>query len=218
MAHDHVALPALAMRDQQRLVDELFAQLPVAQHQRQVILFDDTLAEFLVQRPQRAALLGKHQAARRLAVEPVHQRQVPEVGTRRPEQFDDAMADTAAAVDGDARRLVDDQQALVLVKHVIQDGGRAAGGRRGALGAQAHRRDTNLVAGFETVSGPHPPAIDPHFATPQQPVDPAARHAGQLAVQKVIHTLARPVRVNAYLSYAAGAAAGPLHRLFLHDQ
>jgi hypothetical protein len=101
---------------------------------------------------------------------------------------------------------------------VIQDRGRTVVRRRRSLGAQAHRRDTNLVAGLEAVFGPHSPTVDPHFATPQQPVDPAPRHAGQLAVQKVIHTLTGPIRVNAYLSYAARAAAGLLHRLFLHDQ
>ena len=148
----------------------------------------------------------------------MHQRQVLQVRPRRPEQLDDAVTDAAATVDGDAARLVDNQQALVLVQHVIQDRGCAVGRRQSSFGAQAHRRDANLVPGLEAVSGPHPPAIDPHFATPQQPVDAAPWHAGQFPVQKVIYPLTGPVRVNAYLSYAAGAAAGLLHRLFLHDQ
>ena len=83
-ADDNVALAALAMRDQQWPVDEQFAELPVANHQRQVILFDDALPEFLVQRAQRAALLRNNEAARGLPVEPVHEGQVPEVRPRGP--------------------------------------------------------------------------------------------------------------------------------------
>ena len=84
IANDDVSLAALAIRDQQGSVDDTVAQLPVTNHQRQVIFFHDPFAKFLVQCPQCAAALGEHQAARRFAIQPVHEGQVPEVGSRMP--------------------------------------------------------------------------------------------------------------------------------------
>ena len=128
------------------------------------------------------------------------------------------MADAAAAVDRDAGGFVDNQQAFVLVKHVVENGRRPVCRRCGALRAQANRRDTNLVAGLEAVVRPHPAAVDTHFAAPEQPVNAAPRHTGQFAVQEIIDALAGALGVNANLSYSAGAGTGLLHRLFLHDQ
>ena len=57
-AHDHVPFPIFAMLDQQRRVDELVTELPIADHQRQIVLADPSVAKFLLQFPQRAPPLG----------------------------------------------------------------------------------------------------------------------------------------------------------------
>ena len=74
VADDHMPLAALAMLNEQRGVDHLFAQLPVADHEREVVLLDLTLAKPAVQLAQRAAPLGEDEATGGLAIQAVHQR------------------------------------------------------------------------------------------------------------------------------------------------
>jgi hypothetical protein len=54
----------------------------------------------------------------------------------------------------------------------------------------AHRGQAHLVVGSQPVIGLLALAVDPHFPAAQQPVDPAAGHAGQLAQQEIVEPLA----------------------------
>jgi hypothetical protein len=121
-------------------------------------------------------------------------------------------------VDSESRRLVDDQEPLVLVQHLLEECGCGASRGCGAGLAQTHRRNPDLVARLEAIIGAYPPAIDAHLAAPQKPVNAPPRHAGQFPVQEVVNALPVTVRIDADLSDPGGAAAGLLHRLFLHDQ
>ena len=120
-------------------------------------------------------------------------------------------------MDRNARRLVDHQQPPVLVQNVIDDRCRLPGRGR-ALLANTHGRNPYLVTGFQPIIGPYAAAVDADFSTPQQPVDPAPGHAGQLAVQEVVDPLTGAVRIDSDPSYAGDAAAALLRGLSLHDQ
>ena len=111
-------------------------------------------------RNAQAATVARHQQqAAGVPVEAVHQFQLFR-GAAGPQGLDDAKTEPAAAVDRQARRLVDDQKAVVLENDGGLDGvrealgrltGASAPGQRFAVRANGrhfrpHGRQTNFVA------------------------------------------------------------------------
>ena len=74
-------------------------------------------------------------------------------GADEAQQFDDAVTHAAAAVHGDAGRLVDDEQALVFVQHVVEDVVRQLRRRRRAIRIDSRGRNSDLVTLGERVLG-----------------------------------------------------------------
>ena len=111
---------------------------------------------------------------------------------RRPQQFDRAERDPAAAVAGDAGRLVDREEILVLENHGLADLVQHGRGRGTGFRAfsHPHRRNPQLVADAEPGIGLGTLAVHTHLAGPQQPVDMRLRHPLQQRRQAVVHTLA----------------------------
>src|SRR5262245_8180167 len=103
---------------------------------------------------------------------------------RRAQRLDDPVADAAAAVDGHARWLVDNQQGNVL-EGDRKLGRTSPGGRVGG----SHWRYSHAVADSQPVVGLHPTAVDAHFAAAQDAIDVAFGYALQLAQQEVIDAL-----------------------------
>ncbi len=109
--------------------------------------------------------------------------------------FDQAVADAAAAVGGQAAGFVHGQQGLVLEHDA---GGQAVqqalGHRPGLAGlVQLHGRDADLVAPGQAAVGLGPLAVDPDLAAAHELVDQAARGALELEQQEIVQALAVPV-------------------------
>ncbi len=116
-----------------------------------------------------------------------------EIGPRVSQQLDDAMTDAAAAMHGEARRLVDHQQPFVFVNHPIEHVRGEFRRRRRRTRADARRRNPNLIAFLEFVLGPDPATVHPNLATPQQTVDSPFGNTGQFGAQEIVDSLAGPV-------------------------
>ena len=186
IADDDVALATAAVTHFQRGADRLVAELPISRRQREVVLPDPTLAKAGVELAQRAAPLGEHQTTGGLAVEPVNEPEIAQIGPGAPQEFDDAEAQAAAAMDRQTAGLVDDEQPFVLVDDVVKYRRRPRSVGRLRRRFEAHRRNAHLVAGLELVLGADPASVHPHLATPQQAIDPppgnARQHPGQIIV------------------------------------
>ncbi len=167
-----------------------------------------------MQAAQHRAALRDQEAARGVAIEPVHEFEVV-LRIRGAQRLDHAEGQPRPAVYGHPAGLVDDEQPRVLV----QDRGaqlarteRIEGTRpRRPAALDAHGRQAHAVAGLEPLRRLRAPAIDPHLALAQHAVDMAARHARPLAQQVVVQPLAGALRVDQRL-----ADPGPAFRLVVH--
>ncbi len=112
----HASLAVAGQVLGQRRLHVLAIVLPVADDQRQIALVDLSLAQHLVQPHQRAPGLGEQQDAGGLAVEPVRQFEERLMWPRRAHLLDQTERHPAAAMRGQAGRLVDRDQVLVLVQ------------------------------------------------------------------------------------------------------
>ena len=184
--HLHVAFAGGVQRLVQRLVDDLQVLRPGAADECLVVLAGVAGAELVLQRHQRAALLGQQQHARGFLVEPVHELQEAGVGTRLAQLLDHARADAAAAMHGHAGRLVDGQQVLVLE----QDGELARRHVHHRALGQAHRRHADLVARGHPGVGAGAALVDAHLAAADDAVDVGLGHALQDAQQEIVEALA----------------------------
>jgi hypothetical protein len=153
----------------------------------QIALFDAAGAERIVKRRQRRALFRDQQQARSFPVEPMGQFEKAGLGTLPAQLLDDTETDAAAAMDSHAGRLVDRQQAVVLVEDAVFAPGRH---RSPGFAAQLQWRDAHLVAGPQPVLRGHPPAVHAHLAAPEYPVDETFRHALADAQQIIVDALA----------------------------
>ena len=76
MTDDDVSLAATTVLHEQRLIDQLVAQLPVTHAKAERALLNQSLAKTLVQFPQGAAFLGQDQTTRCLPIEAMGERQI----------------------------------------------------------------------------------------------------------------------------------------------
>mmetsp|Transcript_45465 Transcript_45465/g.107315 ORF Transcript_45465/g.107315 Transcript_45465/m.107315 type:complete len:369 (+) Transcript_45465:1988-3094(+) len=182
----HPALAVAADELHQRHVDDLELGRPVAPDERGIGLAGLALTQLVLQRRQRAALLGDHQQARGFLVQPVHQFQELGGRPRAAQGLDDAVADAGTAMHRDAGRLVDDQKMLVL-EHDRKLARRC--GRGSGLLGHAHRRNAHLIAEFQPRVGLGPALVDPHFASPNDAIDMGLGHALELTQQEVVQAL-----------------------------
>ncbi len=185
-AHAHPAFAARGDMLVQRLAQFPRAAPPSPRHHRDVGLFHLPFAQHPVQLEQRAALLRDDQQPRGVPVQPMRELEELGLGPRRAQGLDRAVAEAAAAVNGDAGGLVDDQQRRVLVHHRQLEGARRGAG---SPGGQPERRHPDPVARPQAVFGPDAPAVDPHLAAAQHPVDVALGHPFQAPQQEVVDAL-----------------------------
>ncbi len=128
----------------------------------------------------------------------------------RPHRLDHAEQDAAAAVRGQAGRLVEREVVLVLeddrraqpVQHVV---GRP---HRRAVVGPAHRRHADLVALGQAPVGLGAAAVHAHLARADDPVDGRARHPGQDPEQEVVEALAVLVAGDRNLADGLALAGG----------
>src|SRR5262245_8763639 len=109
----------------------------------------------------------------------------------RSQRLDNAEAQAATAVDGDARRLVDHNQIPIFMNdrrgYEVPQRLRRRGLLAGCLALQ--RRQANTVTGGETMVGTRASAIHPHLAGPQDAVDEATWDVLEDAAQEVVDSL-----------------------------
>jgi hypothetical protein len=112
-----------------------------------------------------------------------------------PQRLDDPEALAAATMHGDAGRLVDHQQALVLIddRQVHLEFG--AGHHLLFAAGDAQRRNAQQVAALQAIRDVRPAAIDPHLAAADDAVDVALGHPLAQLQQQVVEAL--PVLVLA---------------------
>ena len=140
--------------------------------------------------------LGDEQTTAGLAVEPMHELELLELGMHRAQRFDHAETDPAAAVHSDARGLIDDDQVAIFEDHRSRDElPQRLRGRLRAVGVpllfgSLDRRQPDAVAGDHPVGGLGPSAVYPHLPGPQDAVDQAARYRAERAHQEIVETLA----------------------------
>ena len=168
-----------------------FSSRHLSAHQHDVALVERPLAQLLVQRDQRGALLRDQHRARRVAVEPMDELEKARVGPRRAHLLDEPGRDPAAAVDRQPGRLVDDNEHVVLEQDRHLDGlagaGRDGARRRGRRGP--HRRDPDDVAQDEPRVGPDAPLVHADLPAAQDPVDVALGNALEDAGQEIVDAL-----------------------------
>ena len=130
---------------------------------------------------------------RRIAVETVNQLELAGVRPRRAQAFDDAEVEPAASVHCPSGRLVQYDQAIVLVEYRPIHGPLPYLVRRLAWRGRrfANRRNAHDVTGRETVVLPFPSPIDTNLAATQQSVDSGARHALQIGGEEIVDSLSR---------------------------
>ncbi len=206
--------PALALGGEvpaQGNVDRARTQGQAPLDDREVVLAGGAFAQLRMQADQRLTALGEHQDARGVPVDTVDELQEALLGAGRPQHLDHARVDAAAAMDGDAGRLVDDEQGVVLVQY--RKGPGAAGPRRvghaggGGHGVDPQGRNTDRVADLEPGIGSGPAAVDPHLAVPDDPVQVAAGHAAAFAHEEIVQPLAAGALVDGHHAYRGRSPA-----------
>ena len=114
------------------------------------------------------------------------------VGPRGAQRLDDAEAHAAAAVHGDAGRLVDDQQPRIFVDdgadQALHHRRRRAARRRGSAGA--HRRHPHDVACQQPLIGLGALAVHAHLAFADHAKDMGLGHVLEDSAEKVVEPLA----------------------------
>jgi hypothetical protein len=141
-----MAFTSLAVLHEQRRIDQLLAVLPVTNDKSEVILLYLPVPKTRVQLAKRTAPFGHDEATGRFTIDAMHQCKILEIRASMAQQLDHSVADAAAPVNGNTRRLVDDEQALVLIEHPLEHAGRQLFGRRWSTAANPRRRHTDLVA------------------------------------------------------------------------
>ncbi|MNI45742.1 hypothetical protein D3C73_1001820 [compost metagenome] len=136
-------------------------------------------------------------------------------GAQGTQGFDGAETDTAAAVAGDAGRLVQRQQAGVFEDDGLLQPTHERLGRTRLVSffSETNRRYPHFVAGLQLALGLGAAAIDAHLAAADQLVDKAARGTLELAEQEIVQALAGAVGRNgdhAHGRLVAGRLGGVL--------
>jgi hypothetical protein len=171
-----VALGALRL-DQRRL-DLALVRLGHAADQRPIDLPHRAGLESAAELRRDGAALGHDQHARGVAVEPVHEPR-PCLGpvAQGFEQAVDMMRRLGSALHGDARRLVEDEEVVVLVEGDRRE--KIAVGLRQAASWRWRRRDIGQRRHADSLAVNEPRArlsaraIDPDLPRPQQLLEPA---------------------------------------------
>jgi hypothetical protein len=167
-----------------------------AGHAGEIALVHRAAANLLVQVDQRRALLGQHQDAGGLAIEPVHQFQELGLGPGPAQLLDHTEGHARAAVHGHAGRLVDHQQLGVLKQHREFARWHMLGIVRLRRIRHPHWRNAHDITRLQAISGIDPALIDANFTRTQHPVDMALGHALGHLQQEVVNALTFRAFVN----------------------
>jgi hypothetical protein len=198
---DH-PLAALQYRFAQRHVHAEARLGRMTHHQTQVLLGDLAGPDRRLQPGQPGTALGQHQDAAGVTVQPMHQFQRL-ARPCRPQQLDRPVAHAAAAMAGEPGRFVQHQEMPILEDHrcghLLESGGGWRLQRR-TLG-DAHRRNTQSVAGGKAGIGLGAATVHPYLTRTQQPVDQAFRHALEQGRQGVVDALAFALGTDLQLAH-----------------
>ncbi len=114
-------------------------------------------------------------------------------GAQGAKRLNHAECEPGPAVDGEACRLVEHQNARVFVddrlSHGLKQGVGHTAGQFPAVRAPAQRRQANLVLGGKPVIRLLAATVDAYLPAAQQAVNAAARHPGELPQQEVVEAL-----------------------------
>ena len=187
---DDATLAGVLDVPRERGVDAADLARPVTGDQRDVALVDGALAEQRLQGPAATGIAGDQQAAAGASVEAVD-----ELQRRRRESLaqrvDGTEGEPAAAVHGDAGRLGDEEEILVLAHDRVRQRVRQrVGHARLAARGHAQRRDAHLLALDQATRLPDAAPVDAYLALTDQTVDMALGHARRAADQEVVDPLA----------------------------
>ena len=159
-------------------------------HQRPIELVDLVLAERPGELRGGCGGLGDDQKAARVAIEPMHEAGPLTIARQRREHAVDVAPRPRAALDREAFRLVQDDQALVLDQNqAAQKGGIVAIDRRlrpGGCERGGERRHADGLAGRKARVGLGSPAVDPHLAGAQQLLQPAVVQGREVTAKPAI--------------------------------
>ena len=128
------------------------------------------------------------------------------------ESFDDSQS-AAAAVNGDAARLVDHDQRLVFIDNRgFEPLQQALGQRHGFVALRhANRRHAHDIARLQLVFGLDPAFVHSHFAFTQNAVNQSLGHAFEPSEKEVINTLAGIFRRDLKQLYGWGRGGSSRH-------
>ena len=165
----------------------------VASGEGEIAFAHPFLSQRLMQRREHTAAFRDQKTPRRITVESVDKLDPAVVRSGGAQTFDDSEIQSAAAMHGPSGRLVQDDQSIVLVDDRPIDVALPHLGRCPPWPGLAYpnRRDPHDVAGSQTVVLSHPATIDSDLAATQQPVNPCAWNAFQIARQEVVDALPR---------------------------
>ncbi len=121
----------------------------------------------------------------------MHQLQKTTFRPSRPQHLDQAETETAATVHGNAGRLVDHQQRLVLVHHGLLHNRLhpGAGLDRGGPLLLDHGRNPDFIPGPQPGIGPGSPPIYPDLTLAHDTVNGAPGHAPKPRHQEIVQPL-----------------------------
>ncbi len=112
------------------------------------------------------------------------------------------------------RRLVDEHDAIVLEYDALAEPAEAGtGGHRGTALSLPDRRDSDPIAGLDPITRADTPGIHAHLAGAHEPVYVTARHAFEIAEQKVVESLTRELVVDLVI-----AGRGAFGSFFGHNR
>jgi hypothetical protein len=140
------------------------------------------------------APLGHHQDARGVAVEAMDEaRPLAELGFQPLQHAVDVPGHARAALDGEAGRLVEDIDVVVLIDHHVGEGVALLGGERpclvgrsGPREGEVERRHLDLLIGLQPRVALGPAPVHPHLAGAQELVEVGVGELGIVQVEPAV--------------------------------
>jgi hypothetical protein len=143
----------------------------------------------LVQRQKHRALLAKQQDAGGFTVQPVCKFEKTRLWPLSAQGLDYTEAFAAAAMHGDAGRLVDHQQAIVFEDHRQVHLQLGTGNDFVFSDGDAQRRHAQQVTALQAVGNLRAPTIDAHLAAAHDAIDVALGHPLAFLQQQIVEPL-----------------------------
>ncbi len=181
----------------------------MAQHQAKILFGGFSSPDRGLQAGEACPRPGKNQDPAGVAIQPMHQLEMI-LRAGCAQQFNRTMTDPAAAVAGDARRLVDHQKVLVLENDRLGNLRHQVGPGTGVLDpfGHAYGRNAQHVTRRQARVGLGALAVDPHLAGSQKTVNHAFGDPLEHGHQGIVDTLSVALRTHLNLTYAMRSIGG----------